>query len=52
MIRPTQLSTLITGETQMHHSAHKWAEDAKVVGDAERRETLAGSGALLRTLGR
>jgi hypothetical protein len=26
MIRPPDLLTSIAGETQMHHSAHKWAE--------------------------
>jgi hypothetical protein len=26
MIRPLDLLTSITGETQMHHSTHKWVE--------------------------
>ena len=26
MIRPTELLTSIAGETQMHHSTHKWVE--------------------------
>jgi hypothetical protein len=30
MIRPTQLLTSITSETQMHPSTHKWVEDAKM----------------------
>lgn len=33
MIRPQPLLPSITGETQMHHSTHKWVEHAKVVGE-------------------